>query len=101
VLAQAGRIEIRSGGHDIRLFRAQPSRLYSGYTELAPDDRPLGTMRDLMLHAVEDLVAAVAEGREPLCSGADGLAALRIAEAARKGAATGSRIDLSGGALVE
>jgi predicted dehydrogenase len=40
-------------------------------------------MRNTMLHAVDDLACAIESGRAPLCTGEDGLAALRIAMAAR------------------
>ena len=52
-------------------------------------------MRNLMLHAVEDLADALDAGRPPLCTGEDGLAALRIADAARRSPAErGKRVEL-------
>lgn len=92
LLAQRGRISIRAGGHDVRLEIAKPSARYSGYTELRPDERDFGPMTHLMLRAVDDLAEAVMQGRPPLCSGDDGLAALRIAIAARKAAQMRCRI---------
>ena len=93
LLGDHGRIEIRDSGHRIELFKAGPSPRYGGYTELLPEARDFGDMRNMTLHAVEDLAAALREGRPPLCPAEDGLAALRIAVAARKSAAAeGMRI---------
>ena len=95
LLTERGRISVRDGGHHIELYRAQPSARYSGYSELLPEAHDFGDMRNTMLHAVEDLADAVASARPALCTGEDGLAALRIATAARRSAAQdGARIEL-------
>jgi predicted dehydrogenase len=91
LLAERGRVAIGEGGHRIELYRAQPSARYSGYAELSRQPRDFGDMRNLMLHAVDDLADALASGRAPLCTGEDGLAALRIADAARRSAAEGGK----------
>jgi predicted dehydrogenase len=96
LLTEGGRIEIRDGGHSLSLYRLKPSTRYSGYSELAPEPNDFGDMRNLMLHAVDDLADALASGRPPLCTAEDGLAALRIAGAARRSAAhDGCRIEVS------
>jgi predicted dehydrogenase len=95
ILTCGGRIAIRSSGHAIDVYRAKPSMRYSGYTELAPEPHQLGDMGNLMLHAVDDLADAMSSGRDPLCTGEDGLSALRIARAARYSAANGCRIEIS------
>jgi predicted dehydrogenase len=82
IMLEKGRAQITDSGHVISLSRAAPSPRYTGYVELEPFGRDLGDRRDLMLHAVEDAVGAVNFGREPACSGADGIAAMRIADAA-------------------
>ena len=90
------RVSIRDSGHCIELFRASPSFRYSGYVELLPVAHDFGDMRNMMLHAVEDLATAVRENRDPACTAKDGLAALRIASAARRSAAEGGcRIGVS------
>lgn len=93
LLAERGRASIGNAGHMIELCLAKPSQRYAGYIELAPEAHDFGDMRNTMLHAVDDLVEALAEGRPPLCTAEDGLAALRIALAARKSAVeSGSRV---------
>jgi hypothetical protein len=46
-------------------------------------------MRDGTLHAVTDLVDCVRTGASPACGGADGVAALELAEAIAASAASG------------
>jgi predicted dehydrogenase len=82
IVLERGRAQITDSGHVISLSRAAPSPRYTGYVELEPIERDLGDRRDLMLHAVEDAVDAVTFDREPGCTGADGIAAMRIADAA-------------------
>jgi len=93
LLTGCGRVSIRDSGHRVDLFRARPSGRYEGYSELVAEPHDLGDMRNLMLHAVEDLAAALREGRAPLCTAEDALAALRIAMAASKSLAEGRRIE--------
>ncbi len=86
IVLEKGRAQITDSGHVISLSRATQSPRYTGYVELEPIERDLGDRRDLMLHAVEDAVGAVTFGREPACTGRDGIAAMRIADAASKSA---------------
>lgn len=97
LLTERGRVLIQDSGYRIDLFRAAPSPRYSNYVELEPMPTELGDRRDMMLHAVDDLAAAVRGGRPPACSGADGLAALRIGTAALKAATTRQRVGLGDG----
>lgn len=89
LLGERGRVCIRNSGHTIDPYLAGPSERYMGYTELASEGHDFGDMRNMMLHAVDDLVDALESGRAPLCTVEDGLIALRIAVAARKSAAEG------------
>lgn len=95
LLTEGGRLSISQSGHSIRLFRSAPSARYSGYRELTEEPHDFGDQRNLMLKAVDDLAGALASGRSPLCTGEDGLAALRIGTAALKAAQTGCRTAIS------
>jgi predicted dehydrogenase len=81
LVGSRGRIRISESGHRIERWTLGKSPFYSGYQAwraLAPVG---GGMRDVTLHAVEDLVRCVATGAAPRCSGQDGVEALRIGEA--------------------
>lgn len=82
IMLEKGRLELRDAAFRPRLSVAQPSPRFAGYTELMEEVRDFGDSRDSILHAVTDLVEAVEEARVPACSGADGVAALAIGEAA-------------------
>ena len=87
-----GRAQITDSGHAISLSKAAPSPRYTGYVELEPMRVDLGHRRDLLLHAVDDAVEAITLGRPPACTAADGLAAMRIADAASR--SLGNRVYL-------
>ena len=86
LMLEKGRLELREAALVPRLFQARPSARFAGYTELLETPRDFGGSRDSLLHAVEDLADAVTAGRDPLCSGLDGVAALAVAEAALESA---------------
>lgn len=92
IVMTEGRAQITDSGHVILLSRTAPSPRYTGYVELEPVPLDLGHRRDLMLHAVEDVVTAVTLKRPPACTIDDGLAAMRIADAASR--SSGTRIFL-------
>jgi len=92
IVMTGGRAQITDSGHVILLSRTAPSPRYTGYVELEPVAADLGHRRDLMLHAVEDAVTAVTLSRPPACTVDDGLAAMRIADAASR--SSGTRIFL-------
>jgi len=94
LVTERGRVQITDSGHAIAVQRAAPSPRYSGYVELAPDLRQFGDRRDQLLHAVNDLASALAEGRAPACVGEDGLAASRIGAAAIEAARSGRRVEI-------
>lgn len=95
IVAERGRAQITDSGHAISLSRSAPSARYTGYTELQPSGIDFGHRRNLMLNAVEDAVDAVTLEHEPACTGADGLAALRIADAAARSVKHGEVIKLN------
>jgi predicted dehydrogenase len=95
IVAESGRVQIDDSGHSITVSRAAPSPRYTGYTELQPSGIDFGHRRNLMLNAVEDAVDAVTLGHAPACTGGDGVAALRIADAAARSVKHGRVIELT------
>jgi len=89
-----GRVRLIESGQTFETYAVVDSPRHSGYRLLAPAPGLKGGMDDAMSQAIADLVGAVKEGRPPLCSGQDALAALRMALAVRESAATGKRIVL-------
>ncbi|MEO5904507.1 MAG: hypothetical protein ABIQ55_10875, partial [Gemmatimonadaceae bacterium] len=84
ILGSGGRVRIIDSGFEIEVYKPLPSLRYEGYTELQRVPMDFGDRRDLMLHAVEDMVGCIETGRDPLCTAADGVAAAQIADAAVK-----------------
>ena len=68
-----------------------PARRAQRWQPLALDDVPA---RDGHFLAVTDLIAAIEGGREPICSGRDGVRALEMALAAYTSQITGARVAL-------
>jgi predicted dehydrogenase len=83
-----GRVRIVHSGLNIEVFHVADSDQFAGHRVMVPGESfPSGG--DWLLHAVSDLVSCLEEDRAPRCSGENALAALRIALAVRKSAATG------------
>jgi predicted dehydrogenase len=87
-----GRLRITDLGETFEIFEVADSPRFSGYREFSPRASYRDGLRDALKHAVDDVVRCLDEGRTPRCSGADGLAALRIAEAVRESVRTGRRV---------
>ncbi len=83
LLFSDGRIQMTDSGHSINVMRPQLSSRYAGYKfleqETSTTQQP--AMKDLMLYAVEDLVASVGETRIPISSASDALMAARVGKA--------------------
>jgi predicted dehydrogenase len=94
VVATAGRVRFSEAGHRIDTYRTVPDPRYGGYTALQHESSRDGGLTDVLLAAVEDLVAAVDAGVAPRCTGADGVEALRIAAAAADSLASSSVVTL-------
>jgi predicted dehydrogenase len=89
LVGTAGRARLTEIGWRLSLEEAAPSPRFPGYRELAPAWEATDALHDAVLHAVEDLVAAVEEGRDPRATGPDAVAALAVADAARRSAVEG------------
>ena len=89
ILGTQGRVRIVDHGHALEWTRVGDSPYYSGYRTLLADKREDGELEDTLLHAAQDLVAAIEEQRPPRCSGEDACAALAIGLAAMASAASG------------
>ncbi len=96
ILGTSGRVRIVDSSYAVELTRAGDSTRYSGYVELLSDSMDFGDRKDVMLHAVEDVVRCLDTGEQPISSGEDGVEALRIALAAHESAATGKTVNLGG-----
>ena len=97
LLTTHGRILLTEFATRARLFRAQPSSRFTGYSELVemkPDwasarSRPANSL------ALEDLLSALENSHAPACTAADGMAALKIAVAALDSAREGREVALT------
>jgi predicted dehydrogenase len=94
LVGTAARVRIVDSGHLIERYVVGESTRYTGYQALRPIDPIPGPMTDTTLHALNDLVNCIDSGASPRCSGDDGLAALRVAMAARQSAAEQKSIAL-------
>ena len=94
LLGTRGRVRVTDSGHVFQTYGVADSPRFSGYRELRPVDGLTGGLEDVLLNAVEDLARAVDEAAEPLCSGADGVAALGVALAVRDSARSGAVVEL-------
>lgn len=85
LFGSAGRLRLSGDGAAMDLFRFEESPRYSGYRELAPNDEVEHFSRDeqprisRLVTAMRDVIDCVGSGKQPACSGQDGLAAVDIA----------------------
>lgn len=94
LLGTAGRLTIIDSGHNFRLETAGDSPRYAGYKTLLPLDCGDAGMHDTLLHAVTDMAESLAKGHRPACTGEDGVAALRVADAIAASCRNGSALTL-------
>ena len=97
IMGTRGRVQIVDSSYQVHVSTAVPSPRYSGYVELMPSSVDMGDRKNVMLHAVEDIVHCLDTGDTPQSTGEDGIAALRIALAAQESATTGRVIEIGGG----
>jgi predicted dehydrogenase len=79
IMGSKGRVQIVDSSYRVDVWKAVPSPRYSGYVELVPADIDMGDRKNVMLHAVEDIVRCLDTGGTPESTGDDGIEALRIA----------------------
>ena len=92
IMGTKGRVRILDSGFQMEFSKVVDSRRYSGYKELEIYPQNFGDRKNLMLHAIENIVQAIKFGTPVLCSGRDGVETLRISEAALKSAKTGMMV---------
>jgi predicted dehydrogenase len=97
IIGSKGRAQIVDSSYRVDISTAVPSPRYSGYVELMPSSVDMGDRRDVMLHAVEDVVHCLDTGDEPQSTGEDGVAALRIALAAQESSRNGQIVEIGSG----
>ena len=94
IIGSNGRIYIKDTGHSIEKYGVADSPYYSGYSTLRLSDTFNDVMKDTLLHAVEDIVHCLQTGQAPRCTGSDGVAALKIANAVRSSVDSGNFVEL-------
>ena len=94
IIGTTGRISVANSGHTMRFYDIIDSPYYSNYR--IPHEKTLreGGMEDMLLHAVEDLVNCLDNNQAPMCSGNDGIQALKIAHAALSSARRGKTVSM-------
>lgn len=83
IVGSLGRVRLLDSGYHFEWQIVEDSRFFSGYRALGPAQRVAGDMRDVTLHALQDLLEAVQQSRDPLCCGEDALAAQYLVNQAR------------------
>jgi predicted dehydrogenase len=91
-IGSAGRLRISDSGMRLDWYGVGDSPYYSGYRTLLAQPAVAGGFADAALRVVEDTVMAARSGRAPQCSGTDALAALAVAEAARRSLQSGAEL---------
>lgn len=87
LIGTRGRVRVVESGHVLESFAVGDDPRHPGYRVLRPPPvARSGALRDVLLHAVADLVRCVRDGGAPACDGGDGAAAIALAEAIRRSA---------------
>lgn len=94
IMGSKGRAQIVDSSYRVDVSLAMPSPRYRGYVELVQSAMPMGDRKNVMLHAVNDIVRCLNTGDQPLSSGDDGVEALRIGRAAHEAVRRGETIHL-------
>jgi len=97
IIFDGGRIIIKNSGFNMECHLVKDSRYFSGYKELDKDKKLFNTVykRNFMVNAVNEIVNCVRKKKRSVSSGEDGLAALKMIEAAvRSAEKDGTRIEI-------
>jgi predicted dehydrogenase len=95
IIGTNGRVRIVDFGHLVEYYTIRDNPYYSGYRTLVLEKTERGGMNNMLLYAVEDLILCLkGEKEEPLCSGRDGVEAIRIADSVRHSALNHKKITL-------
>ena len=96
IVGDDGRVRLVDSGHSLEIDQVADSPHASGYRTLKRTEVLDGGLRDILLHAVRDVVRCLKDGGRPLCSGEDGVRVLQIAEAIRSSSSSGLPVPLAG-----
>ncbi len=83
---------MREFGNVLEAYDVMEGKPFAGYKSFVLRERRENVLQDALLHAVRQTVDVVREGVLPVCGGADGFAALAIAEAARDSVRLGQSV---------
>lgn len=92
IMTTRGRVQLLDSGYSIAVSEVQPSPRYSGYSELKSIPVTFGERRNVMLHAVEDLVSSLKTGNTSASNGLSALRTLKVCLAAQQAAQSGKRV---------
>lgn len=95
VIGTTGRLRITGNGTRVETWRMEPSQRYSGYSEFGEAAVIWnGIDEHRLVKALDDLLDALEQGREPRCSALDGLRAVELTRAFVLSARSGDRVGL-------
>jgi predicted dehydrogenase len=83
IVGSLGRVRLLDSGYRFEWRDVADSQYFSGYRALAHEVVESAGLQNVTLHALQDLLAACEQRRQPLCSGEDALAAQRLVSQAR------------------
>ncbi len=82
IMGTRGRIQIVDQGNTVHYYRLTDDPNYSGYKALLLEKTERTGLGNVLLNTVNDVVSCLDKGRQPLCSGDDGVQALALSLAA-------------------
>ena len=93
ILGSAGRVRLTEGGRAVSYYFPRKGDVVAGYSDLPQEpDEVVSGLQGALPAALDNIVAHVETGESLRCSAADGVAVLKIADAAAKSQRTGERV---------